>query len=157
MKLRAIITLAVICWTPMVAGLAEPQRSAEGGALLVVVTGLRNDHGRVGCGIFNGPEGFPREKRKEFRGMWVPIKGNTARCDFKDVPAGNYAATVLHDENVDGKMDFSLIGIPTKGYGFSNNAKTTLSPPSFDAARVTYDGKGTLSVPIRIVYRTKSM
>jgi uncharacterized protein (DUF2141 family) len=157
MKLRALITFAVTCWTPVVTGSAGAPGSANGGALHVIVIGLRNDHGRVGCSIFNGPDGFPREKKKEFRGMWAPVKGSTAVCDFEDVPAGTNAATVLHDENLNGKMDFNLIGMPTKGYGFSNNAKATLSPPSFDAARVTYGGKGTLTVLIRIVYRTESM
>jgi uncharacterized protein (DUF2141 family) len=54
-------------------------------------------------------------------------------------------------------MDFDLIGKPTKGDGFSNSAKATLSPPSFDAACVTFEGKGTLSVPVRIVYWTRRM
>jgi uncharacterized protein (DUF2141 family) len=119
----------------------------------VVVSGLRNDHGRVGCGIFYGPEGFPRDRAREFRAMYVLISGGLAVCDFTNVPAGAYAATVLHDENEDGKMDFNWIGMPTKGYGFSNNARATLMAPSFAAASFTYSGAGLLTVPITIVYR----
>jgi len=119
----------------------------------VVVSGLRNDHGHIACGLFKGPEGFPRDEHREFRKMIVPISNGSAVCDFKDVPAGEYAATVLHDENKNGKMDFNWIGMPTKGYGFSNDAKATFSPPSFDAAALKYTGAGVLTAPITIVYR----
>ena len=51
-----------------------------------------------------------------------------------------------------GKMDFNFIGLPTKGYGFSNDAKATLSPPSFSAASFSYSGEGSMPVPINIVY-----
>jgi uncharacterized protein (DUF2141 family) len=149
--LVSIIALVLAYQTP---SSAQPTPSGE---IRVIVTNLRNDHGHVACGLFNGPDGFPREEKKEFRGMSTTITGNTAVCDFKAVPAGQYAATILHDENLDGKMDFNMLGIPTKGYGFSNGAKATLSPPSFDAARISFDGLGTLDMPIKTVYWTKSL
>jgi uncharacterized protein (DUF2141 family) len=68
------------------------------------------------------------------------------------VPAGIYAVSVLDDTNMNGKMDFNFIGLPTKGYGFSNDAKATLSAPSFSAASFSYSGTGALRVPIKIVY-----
>jgi uncharacterized protein (DUF2141 family) len=120
----------------------------------VVVKGLRNNHGRVGCSLFNGPDGFPRDKTKQFRGMWTQKHHRVAVCDFIGVPAGTYAVTVLDDSNMNGKMDFNFISLPTKGYGFSNDAKATLSPPSFSAASFSYSGEGSLPVPINIVYRT---
>ena len=49
-------------------------------------------------------------------------------------------------------MDFNWIGMPTKGYGFSNGAKGTLLPPSFDAASFGYDGEG-LSIVNDLVYQ----
>ncbi len=127
--------------------------TARRGEIRVVVRGLRNGAGRVGCSLFNDAEGFPRNREKEYREMWTPIHNGSAVCEFNGIPSGTYAVTVLHDENSDGKMDFNWIGMPTKGYGFSNGAKATLLPPSFDAASFGYDGKGILSIPIDIVYR----
>ena len=121
----------------------------------VVVKGLHNDQGRLGCSLFNNPNGFPREEKKQFRGMWTQKHNNIAVCDFAGVPAGTYAVSVLDDTNSNGKMDFNFIGLPTKGYGFSNDAKATLSPPSFSAASFNYSGKGLQEVPINIVYWTK--
>ena len=47
-----------------------------------------------------------------------------------ELPPGDYAATVLHDENKNNSMDTNLIGIPTEGYGVTNNPK-----PRFRAAK----------------------
>ena len=127
--------------------------AARRGEIRVVVRGLRNGEGRVGCSLFNDAEGFPRNREKGYRQMWTPIHNGSAVCEFKGIPAGTYAVAVLHDENSDGKMDFNWIGMPTKGYGFSNGAKATLLAPSFDAASFGYDGEGILSIAIDIVYR----
>jgi uncharacterized protein (DUF2141 family) len=133
--------------------LAPSVRASSDSGIRVVVKGLRDNRGRVGCSLFNGPDGFPRDKTKQFRGMWTQKHNQVAVCDFTGVPAGTYAVTVLDDTNMNGKMDFNFIGFPTKGYGFSNDAKATLSPPSFSAASVSYSGQGSLPVPINIVYR----
>src|ERR1700691_1653203 len=134
---------------------AQSLRATEASGIRVVVKGLRDNQGRVGCSLFNGPDGFPRHKAKQFRGLWAQKHDHAAVCDFTNVPAGTYAVTVLDDSNMNGKMDFNLIGLPTKGYGFSNDAKATLSPPSFNAASFSYSGVGSLPVPINIVYRTR--
>jgi len=64
----------------------------------VVVKGLNSDQGRVGCGLFKGPDGFPRDRGKEFAGMWAPIHRGVAVCTFKGIPPATYAVTVLDDQ-----------------------------------------------------------
>ena len=122
-------------------------------SIRVVVKGMRNNKGRLGCTLFKGPNGFPKDKSKQFAGMWAPKHHHEGVCDFKGTPAGDYAVAVLDDTNENGKMDFNMLGLPTKGYGFSNDAKATLSAPSFQAAAFHYSGTGELTVPINIVYR----
>jgi uncharacterized protein (DUF2141 family) len=143
---------ASIALSTMIAAVPIVRDSVAGGQIRVVVRGLRNDQGRVGCGLFNHTEGFPSNKRV-YREIWKPIHSGSATCEFNRIPAGTYAVTVLHDEDSDGKMHFNWIGMPTEGYGFSNNAKATLFAPSFSAASFGYDGKGLLSIAIDIVYR----
>ena len=49
--------------------------------------------------------------------------------------AGTYSAVAYHDENGNKKFDKNWIGIPTEGFGFSNNPRTFLGPPTHkDAA-----------------------
>ena len=47
--------------------------------------------------------------------------------------AGVYAIAVYHDENNNGQFD-RLFAIPLEKYGFSNNAKVFLGPPTFKEA-----------------------
>ena len=42
---------------------------------------------------------------------------------------------------MNGKFDTNRLGVPTEGYGFSNDAKAFFSAPSFRAASFSYDGR----------------
>jgi len=73
--------------------------------------------------------------------MVIKIRDAEARCDFLDIKPGTYALAVTHDENMNGKIDTNWLGVPKEGYGFSNDAKAMLGPPSFSAASFHYDGQ----------------
>lgn len=51
---------------------------------------------------------------------------------FNSLKAGTYAIRYFHDENENGELDTGTFGIPTEGYGFSNDARGFMGPPSFD-------------------------
>jgi uncharacterized protein (DUF2141 family) len=127
--------------TPGAAASPAVQTGATAPALQAEVVGLRNDHGRVGCSLFNDPVAFPRDDSKIFRHVWAPIRGGRALCEFKDIPAGEYALVVFHDENNDGEFNENVFGMPLEGYGFSRDAAALFDAPSFAAARFHYDGK----------------
>ena len=83
--------------------------------------------------------------------MIIKIQDTQARCDFEDIPPGTYALNVIHDENMDGKLAANWVGIPTEGYGFSNDVKALMSAPSFEAASFPYDGRN-LDMTISLNY-----
>jgi len=108
----------------------------------VKILDIRNSTGTVACALFESPEGFPGEfLRFATNIMIIKIRESQARCDFEDIPPGTYAMAVVHDENMNGKLDTNWLGIPMEGYGFSNDAKALLGPPSFAAASFQYDGR----------------
>ena len=89
----------------------------------VKVLNIRNSTGTVACALFESPAGFPIEYLHYATNiMVIKIRKTQARCDFLDIPPGKYALAVIHDENMNGKLDTNPIGIPKEGYGFSNNA-----------------------------------
>ena len=103
---------------------------------------IRNSTGTVDCALFNSPDGFPNEfLHFATNVMVIKIRETKARCDFMDIPPGTYALAVIHDENMNGELERKWPGIPTEGYGFSNDAKGFLGPPSFSAASFQYDGQ----------------
>lgn len=83
--------------------------------------------------------------------MVIRVRKLQARCDFEDIPPGTYALVVIHDENMNGKLDRNVLGIPTEGYGFSNDPKSVFHAPSFSAASFSYNGED-LELTVRLRY-----
>ncbi len=118
----------------------------------VKVLNIRNSTGTVDCALFESSVGFPIEVLLSATNiMIIKVRKTQARCDFEDIPPGTYALAVIHDENMNGKLDTNFLGVPKEGYGFSNGAKGLLGAPSFEAASFQYDG-GTLDLTISLHY-----
>ncbi len=118
---------------------ATPIQSAQGASgsaqsdLVLEVEGLETMDGQILVGLFDSEAGF--EAEQEMIGRTVPVSGETTRITFDDLPVGNYAIKVFHDEDSDGKLDTNGLGIPSEPYGFSNNASDPFSAPEWDEAR----------------------
>ncbi len=118
----------------------------------VKILDIRNSAGAVACALFEAPVGFPTEfLRYATNIMMIKVRDTQARCDFLDIPPGTYALAVIHDENMDGKLATNWLGVPREGYGFSNDAKASMSAPSFKAASFSYDGQN-LDMTIKLNY-----
>ena len=118
----------------------------------VRVLDIRNSTGTVACALFESAGGFPTEYlRKATNVMVIKVRESQARCTFEEIPPGRHAIAVIHDENMNGLLDTNVMGLPKEGYGFSNDAKGVLGPPSFDAASFAYDGQN-LEMTIKLGY-----
>nr|MBS0021906.1 DUF2141 domain-containing protein [Gammaproteobacteria bacterium] len=116
------------------------------------VMNIRNNTGTVACALFESPAGFPIEYlRYATHIMVIKIREAQARCSFLDIPPGTYAIVAIHDENMNGKLETNWLGIPTEGYGFSNDPRALLGAPSFSAASFQYDGQN-LELTISLHY-----
>jgi uncharacterized protein (DUF2141 family) len=106
---------------------------AHAADLTVTVSGIRNTAGLVSAGLFNSESSFakPSEALASFR-----IKATQASVGFTvhNLPPGRYAVTAYHDENGNGTLDFDPTGVPTEGWGVSNDARNPLAPPEFAKA-----------------------
>ena len=154
--MRIRIRLVAFALLLAAAALPAPARAgdaAKADGIKVEVTGFRNDKGQLGCSLWPGPAGFPRDDSHILRHIWAKIRGNRGECVFGGVPAGDYAVTLFHDENGNGKFDSNFIGYPLEGYGFSNNAKAQFKAPSFDETKFHYNGTGTKQMSVQIIYR----
>jgi uncharacterized protein (DUF2141 family) len=124
--------------------LVMAQRTS-GQQLVVRVENIKDDRGQIGVAIYSSEKDY---MKKRFAGKFVPAKKGTVEIVFENMPTGFYAATVMHDSNSNQKLDTNWIGIPKEGYGFSNNAKATLGPPSFDQVKFNLKGE----VIINMIY-----
>ena len=96
---------------------AETQAQAVSN-LTVRVTGIRNTKGKILSSLFR--DGQPVENRQ----AEIDAKTLTAIIVFEKIPQGVYTVQLVHDENLNGKMDTNFLGIPQEGYGMSNNPKS---------------------------------
>lgn len=118
----------------------------------VKILNIRNRNGTVDCALFDSPEGFPREFLHSAQNvMVIKIRRTEARCDFEAIPPGTYALAVIHDENSNGRLDSNPLGVPTEGYGFSNDATALFGTPSFSDASFSYNGQS-LDMTISLHY-----
>jgi len=135
---------------PTTASAPAPARSA----LTIHLTGFRNARGRVYINLFRDAKGFPSDRTSAVESQILEIdpKTLTATAVFASVPQGAYAVSVLHDENLTGKLDYDSSGIPQEGYGISNNPDTTQGPPTAESATFAVNQAET-KIEIKLVYR----
>ena len=115
----------LFCCALLLAGSAGAQ-----GKLTVRVEGLKTTKGKLYVAIYNKPEGFLDED-KTFKRDVFPVTGTTTSVTFDALPAATYAVTLYHDENGNGKLDRSAVGMPKEGFGFSQNPKIRFRAPDF--------------------------
>ena len=132
-------TLLTGIWLGLLALLASFSLQDTGThSLSVTIHNIRSAEGTVEIALYNDADAFP-SKDKAFRGVVVYAKEGALVYTFKDVPAGTYAVAVIHDENRNKKLDTNFMGIPTEGFGFSNDAMGTFGAPGFEAASIKLD------------------
>lgn len=102
-------------------------------SLLIRITGIRDSKGSIQIGLWKGKKGFPSKSKKMFRGDSVDAKKGalSVNARFDDLPPGEYAVAVYHDENGNKKLDKTWYGLPKEGYGFSTESGGIIRRPSY--------------------------
>lgn len=98
--------------------------------LTINISNVKSLNGEIVIGIFNTENNFLKNGAA-VKNYTIAVDGATETIVIKDLPKGDYAISLYHDENSDGKCNRNFIGIPKEGYGFSNNIKPKLSAPSY--------------------------
>jgi uncharacterized protein (DUF2141 family) len=61
----------------------------------------------------------------------VAIRNQQVVYSFSNLPAGVYAVKLYHDANGNKVLDKGFFGMPTEGWGCSNNVRASFGPPNF--------------------------
>ncbi len=137
------LVLYASLWASMSAG-------AQAGELQVKVKELRNNDGLVRLALYDRADRFPISG-EAFVISDVPIPQEGLSVFFSDLPPGEYALALFHDEDSDNIYDKGFLGLPLEGFGFSNDATVFFSAPSFSAAAVTV-GEGLTTITVHMRY-----
>jgi uncharacterized protein (DUF2141 family) len=114
-----------------------PPPIVETGTMTVRIEGFKNTQGQLMVSLYKNDAQF--HNKTACKGRITIINAKQELIRFENVPYGDYAVVVLHDMNKDGKLDTNAFGIPTEGYGFSNNAMAKFGPPSWLQSRFVFD------------------
>lgn len=145
-KLAALKIVALLGGLALQA--AMPARASD---LEVTIRGVPSNAGALMIGLYDNAVSFQKaivnstkvgllQDKGRLVGVTMRARTGSQSIGFTQLTPGSYAVIVFHDENDNGLLDDSMLGIPTEGYGFSNNVMGTFSAPSFDAATVTLGG-----------------
>ncbi len=103
-------------------------------SIKITVAGLKSDDGNVRISVFNTEQNWLKE---HVYTTTVPISNKKCEWIIENVPYGDYAVSVYHDENANGEMDTGFMRIPKEPIGFSNNAKASFGPPKWSDAKLS--------------------
>ena len=112
---------------------ASALTAAQAVDLTVTVSGVRNAAGLVSVGIFNSESSFLKAS-DAFASFRIKARPGSVGFSVHGLPPGRYAVTAYHDENANGSLDVDPTGVPTEGYGVSNDARNPQAPPEFGKA-----------------------
>ena len=115
--------------------------------LEVVVSGVASSEGNVLVALYREASSFPKFE-KVFRNGKAPAEVGSTRVVLEDLPAGEYALAVFHDENGNDALDKNWLGLPKEDYGFSMARTKTFGPPSFAECLVVLREDMVLEIPL---------
>ncbi len=116
--------------------------------LVLEATTMHNAVGEVAFTVY--PDDKKRFLAKGGKLVRARVSAASPRACFWLKP-GYYAIAQYHDENSDHDFNRTLF-VPKEGFGFSNDAPTSIGLPSFEAVRTALPTAGT-TVRMKMRYR----
>lgn len=152
---RAWLAAAVLAWHGLLLAQEAPgsvPAAQSGGQVTVDIVGLHSDRGRVLAALYRGEAGFPSGIKSAFARKVAVIKARKVRLVFDNVPPGEFAVSMIHDENANNNFDTNFLGIPKEGWGTSRDAKAGFGPPSYEDARLTLARGEHMRIVVHVQY-----
>ncbi|MDT7832820.1 DUF2141 domain-containing protein [Flavobacteriaceae bacterium S356] len=102
--------------------------------LQIEVNVTKYDKGKIYLALYDDEEHY---MKKTYMSSSEEVEDHKVTIIFKGLKKGEYAFSLFHDVNSNGKLDNNFFGIPKEPYGFSNHQKGRFGPPKFDKVKFT--------------------
>lgn len=117
--------------------------------MTITVRGISELKGNLMLAIFDKSEGFGYDDYA-FIKLVIKVNSKNQEIILSTLTEGKtYAVALFHDVNNNKRLDKNLFGIPVEKYGFSNNARSTFGPPSFESAAFSYSSGKKIVITIK--------
>ena len=130
-----------------------PGISANADELIVRVDNIK-EAGEIHIAIYDNAEAFEADRGEKGGAAPGITQGTIEMVEPGSViyryelPPGSYAIGIFHDANLNNRLDNYFFGVPREQYGFSNNARGFMGPPSFEDAAFLVEGKTKISISL---------
>ena len=127
--MRNTFGMVILLMTALVHADAFAQLSLE-----IHVDNIKSKKGSIQFGLFTTEVDY---LKKPIEKKIIKPTGKEVTVVFENLQPGDYALSIIHDENENGELDTNAFGIPKEGFAFGNNAQGSFGPPPFEKAKIT--------------------
>lgn len=119
--------------------------SAQDSNINLKVDGILSAKGHLLINVFASESDY---LKKPVKAMQIDLtQVEDYNFEISGLPQGEYAISVVHDENANGQLDFGGMG-PEEGYGFSNNPDAMYGPAPYNAAKFAFEESASMTVKL---------
>ena len=104
--------------------------------VLVHIHNVGSTNGTIKVAVYGSDDTFLSMDRA-IRGNSVAAHQGMVTLKIEDLPTGEYALAVFHDENGNGELDTNWLGIPKEKVAFSIGKAHMFGPPKY--SECTFD------------------
>ena len=133
--------------TSLLAVLLTSTFTVQAHTLTVNIDQIKEQSGKLHVALYRSEQSYQQGK-DAVAALVKEVSGDSQQLVFTDVAEGQYAIKIMHDANNNGELDRNIMGIPSEGYGFSNNAGQ-FGPASFKDAAFAVAADTSLTINIR--------
>lgn len=119
----------------------------ENPQLTIKISNIEKIQGEIKIGIFNTEKNFLKEGAS-VKNYSIKVEKNSTVVTISNLPKGEYAISMYHDENSDNECNRNFIGIPKEAYGFSNNITPKMAPPKYKDCKFDFFEDKTLNIKL---------
>ena len=137
----------------IVTSILLPGMAANADELIVHVDNIKKA-GEIHIAIYDSAEAFEADRGEKggaapgiTQGTIEMVEPGSVTYRY-ELPPGTYAIGIFHDANLNNRLDNYFFGVPREQYGFSNNARGFMGPPSFEDAAFSVEGKTEISISL---------
>ncbi|MEJ2162760.1 MAG: DUF2141 domain-containing protein [Robiginitalea sp.] len=115
--------------------------------LEIEVLGVTSSKGSIQVAVYREESSFLKTEQV-FKNTSSPAVVGTTRLIFEDLPKGEYALAIFHDENGNDELDTNWMGIPKEPIGFSVARLKTFGPPKFRECIISLSENKVIQIPL---------
>jgi uncharacterized protein (DUF2141 family) len=117
--------------------------------LTIYVDGVNQQGGNIGVLLFQNDKGWPEDRFAAYKDIVEKAHPGTVVVKIPDLPPGDYAVALVHDVNMNHKVDKNWLGKPTEQWGMSNNPHALIKAPPFSKAKFTLNHDSEIHIQLQ--------